>query len=125
MPIQASPRSPMHIITLGACLDAQAENLLESAVLQAEEAQGRHILLDLQALTTIDSRGLGKLFLTYHHLNRQGIRLSMVNPRPMVREMLEFVNFPKLVQIYDSMGEIVGQGHEVMGIPVLNSSPVI
>jgi hypothetical protein len=57
---------------------------------------------------------LGKLFLTYHHLNRQNIRLSMVNPRPMVREMLEFVNFPMLVQIYDSLNEIVGQEQDVL-----------
>ncbi len=102
------------MITLGARLDAQAEHLLESAVYQAQEAQGRHILLDLQALTTIDSRGLGKLFLTYHHLNRQKIKLSMVNPRPMVREMLEFVNFTKLVQIYDSMDEVTALEHKVL-----------
>jgi anti-anti-sigma factor len=96
----------MHIITLGACFDAQAEHALESAVYQAQEAQGRHILLNLQAVTMIDSRGLGKLFLTYHHLNRQKIGLSIVSPRPIVREMLEFVNFPKLVPIYDSMEDV-------------------
>lgn len=101
--------SPLHIITLGTCFDAHTEHLLETAVYEAQEAKGRHILLNLQALTTIDSRGLGKLFLTYHHLNRQKIRLSMMNPRPMVREMLEFVNFTKLVRVYDSMDEIVGQ----------------
>ena len=106
--------SKLHIITLGACLDGHAEHILESAVCQAEEAHGQHILLDLQALIMIDSRALGKLFLTYHHLNRQNIRLSMVNPRPMVREMLEFVNFPKLVQIYDSLDEIVGQEKDVL-----------
>ena len=104
----------MHMITLGACLDAQAENLLESAVCQAQEAHGRHILLDLQALTTIDSRGLGKLFLTYHHLNRQKIKMSMVNPRPMVREMLEFVNFTKLVRIYDSIDEVTALEHNLL-----------
>jgi anti-anti-sigma factor len=124
MSTQASHHLSIHIITLGACLDAQAENLLESAVLQAQEAQGRHILLDLQALTTIDSRGLGKLFLTYHHLNRQGIRLSMVNPRPTVREMLEFVNFPKLVRIYDSMEEIGEQEQDVMEPSVLLANPL-
>ncbi len=113
MSTQSTHHPTMHIITLGACLDAQAEHLLESAVYQAEEAQGRHILLNLQALTTIDSRGLGKLFLTYHHLNRQKIRLSLVNPRPMVREMLEFVNFSKLVRIYHSMDEIEGQEHHL------------
>lgn len=99
--------SAMHIITLGACLDTQAEHALESAVCQAQEARRQHILLNLQSLKTIDSRGLGKLFLTYHHLNRQNIRLSMANPRPRVREMLEFVNFPKLVPIYDSLEEAI------------------
>ena len=105
---QPTHHSDMHMITLGSCLDAQAEHLLESAVYQAQEAHGQHILLDLRALTTIDSRGLGKLFLTYHHLNRQKIRMSMVNPQPIVREMLEFVNFTKLVKIYDSMDEVIG-----------------
>ena len=100
--------SKMHMITLGACIDAQAEHLLESAVYEAQEAHGQHIILNLQALTTIDSRGLGKLFLTYHHLNRQKIRMSMVNPQPTVREMLEFVNFSKLVRIYDSMDDVIG-----------------
>ena len=120
LPHQSQPQSSMHIITLGACLDTQAEHLLESAVYQAQEAQGRHILLNLQELKKIDSRGLGKLFLTYHHLNRQKIRLSIVNPRPMVREMLEFVNFPKLVRIYDSIDEIDGAGSvllETTGVP--------
>ena len=111
---QSTHQSNMHMITLGACLDAQAEHLLESAVYQAQEAQGRHILLDLQALTTIDSRGLGKLFLTYHHLNRQKIRMSLVNPRPLVREMLEFVNFTKLVRIYNSMDEVTALEHNAL-----------
>ena len=96
----------LHVIMLGACFDAQAEHALELAVYQAQEAQCQHVLLNLQALTTIDSRGLGKLFLTYHHLSRQRIRLSMLSPRSLVREMLEFVNFPKLVPIYDSMEDV-------------------
>ncbi len=107
LPTQPIQDSKIHMITLGACIDAQAEHLLESAVYQAQAAHGQHILLNLQALTTIDSRGLGKLFLTYHHLNRQKIRMSMVNPQPTVREMLEFVNFTKLVRIYDSMDEVM------------------
>ena len=112
--------STMHMITLGACLDVKAEHLLESAVYQAQEAQCQHILLNLQALTTIDSRGLGKLFLTYHHLNRQNILLSMVNPRPMVREMLEFVNFTKLVRIYDSLDEVLALECNILESPAVH-----
>jgi anti-anti-sigma factor len=120
LPMPPTHHLTMHMITLGACLDAQAEHLLESAVYQAQEAHGQHILLNLQALTKIDSRGLGKLFLTYHHLNRQNILLSMVNPRPMVREMLEFVNFTKLVRIYDSLDEVAALEYHILESPAVH-----
>ena len=120
LPMPHTHHLTMHMITLGACLDAQAEHLLESAVYQAQEAHGQHILLNLQALTTIDSRGLGKLFLTYHHLNRQNILLSMVNPRPMVREMLEFVNFTKLVRVYDSLDELAALEYHILESPAVH-----
>jgi anti-anti-sigma factor len=120
LPMPPTHHLTMHMITLGACLDAQAEHLLESAVYQAQEAHGQHILLNLQALTKIDSRGLGKLFLTYHHLNRQNILLSMVNPRPMVREMLEFVNFTKLVRVYDSLDEVVALEYHILESPAVH-----
>jgi anti-anti-sigma factor len=97
----------MYVITLGTCFDVQAEPALESAVLQVQEVHGKHIILNLQTLTTLDSRALGKLFLTYHHLNRKQIRLSVVSPCPVVREMLEFVNFPQIVPIYDSVDDVV------------------
>lgn len=96
----------LHVIMLGSCFDVEAEHALELGVCQAQEARCQHVLLNLQALTTIDSRGLGKLFLTYHHLSRKKIRMSLVSPRPRVREMLEFVNFPKLVPIYHSMEDV-------------------
>jgi len=104
---QPTTPGPLHVITLGAYFDAQAEDALELGVYQAQEAQCQHVLLNLQALTMIDSRVLGKLFLTYHHLNRQRIRLSMMSPRPLVREMLEFVHFPRLVPIYHSMEDVM------------------
>jgi len=111
----------MYVITLGASLDAETEHALESAVYQAQKAQGQHILLNLQALTTIDSRGLGKLFLTYHHLSRQKIRLSMVSPRPVVRELLEFVNFPKLAPLYHSMEDLLAREPGAMKPMALHS----
>ena len=114
MPIQATPIHDMHVITFGTCFDVYEEPALESAVLQVQEVQGKHIVLNLQALTILDSRALGKLFLTYHHLNRKQIRLSMVNPRPAVREMLEFVNFPQIVPLYDSVEDVVAFEHRQM-----------
>ena len=111
MQTQLTPIHDMHVITLGTCFDGHAEPALEAAVLQVQEVQGKHIILNLQALTTLDSRAVGKLFLTYHYLNRKKIRLSMVNARPIVREMLEFVNFPQSVPIYDSVDDVVAFEH--------------
>ena len=107
MPTQPTPIDDMHVITFGTCFDGSAEPALEAAVLQVQEIQGKHIILDMEALTNLNSRALGKLFLTYHHLNRKHIRLSMVNPKPAVREMLTFVNFPQIVPIYDSVDAVV------------------
>ena len=106
-----TPIRDMHVITLGSCFDVQAEPALESAVLEVQEVQGKHIILNLQSLPALDSRALGKLFLTYHHLNRKQIRMSMVNPCPAVREMLEFVHFPQIVPIYDSVDDVVAFEH--------------
>ncbi len=98
---------PMHVIRIGANFDSQAEHNLEAAVFQVQEAKGKHVLLDLEGLTTIDSRGLGKLFLAYHHLNRNQIRLGLINPSPAVKEMLDFVNFSQVVKIFGSVEEAV------------------
>lgn len=107
MPIQPTSIDDMHVITFGTCFDGSAEPALEAAVLQVQELQGKHIILNMESLTTLNSRALGKLFLTYHHLHRKRIRLSMVNPRPAVREMLTFVNFPQIVPIFDSVDAVV------------------
>ena len=104
---QPTPIENMHVITFGTCFDGYAEPALEAAVFQVQEVRGKHIILNLEALASLDSRALGKLFLTYHHLNRKQIRLSMVNPKPAVREILAFVNFPKIVPIYDSVDDVV------------------
>ena len=112
MESQVTEKVPMHVIRIGPNFDAQAEHNLESAVYQVQEARGKHVLLDLEALKTIDSRGLGKLFLAYHHLNRNQIRLGLVNPTPAVKEMLDFVNFSQVVKIFESVDKALElEGH--------------
>ena len=110
-----------HVITLGAYLDVSGEHDLEAAVYHVQKIHGKHILLNLQGLKTIDSRGLGKLFLTYHHLHRNKIRLSFVSPRPCVREMLEFVNFSRIVPIYDSLNDWIRNSQDLEKGPSLPS----
>ena len=123
MPTQPTLIDDMHVITFGTCFDGAAEPALEAAVLQVQELQGKHIILNMESLATLNSRALGKLFLTYHQLNRKHIRLSMVNPKPAVREMLTFVNFPQIVPIYDSVDAVVASEQRQMESSTLSQRP--
>jgi anti-anti-sigma factor len=123
MDTQPTPIHDMHVITFGTCFDGSAEPALEAAVLQVQEIQGKHIILNMEALISLNSRALGKLFLTYHHLNRKQIRLSMVNPKPAVREMLTFVNFPQIVPIYDSVDAVLAFEQRQMESSALPQRP--
>jgi len=96
----------IHVINVGKCFDSMKTLDLESAVLQVQERQGRHIVLNLQDVRMIDSRGLGKLFLTYHHLHRNHVRVSLINLSPTVREMLEYVNLTQVLPIYESLEDV-------------------
>lgn len=94
-----------YVITLRGQFGHKAKSGLEVAILGAQEARAKHIILEFSEVSWIDSAGLGKLLLTYHHLNRKRVAISIVNPKPDVREILELVDIPRLVPIYSSIEE--------------------
>lgn len=96
-----------YVIALRGQLGYKAKLGLEVAILGAQEARARHIILDFSDVTWVDSTGLGKLLLTYHHLNRKKVGISIVNPKPEVREVLELVKLSQLVPIYPSIDDAV------------------
>ena len=91
------------VINLTGRLDRSANLGLESNILGAQEAGCRCIILDFTHVAWVDSAGLGKIFLTYHHLNRRKVKFSIVNPRPDVLELLNLVAIPSMVPIYNTI----------------------
>ncbi len=122
MNTNTSTQAPLHVIRIGQHFDDHVQHQLETAVFKVQEAHGKHILLDLGAVSRIDSRGLGKLFLAYHHLNRNHIRLGILNPCPAVKEMLDFVNLTQIVTIFGSLDEAIELEHH--GVDELGFQPV-
>ena len=109
------------ILNLSGRFDKTAKIGLEAAILGAQEIGSRHIILNLTNVSWVDSAGLGKIFLTYHHLNRKKVRISIVNPKPQVKELLEMVNIPSIVPIYETEEEAVSADrHEA--VPYLSES---
>ena len=59
-----------------------------------------HVEFDLANVSAIDSSGLGLIKAIARDVKKQGGRLSIVNARPHVHQVLELVNLSRLLQIH-------------------------
>ena len=107
MLVSAQWAKEARIIHLSGRLDKSARIALETAIFEAELVKCPRIILNLSNVSVIDSAGLGKLFLTYHHLKRKSIQLSLVRPKPHVRQMLDIVEMPALIPTLDNEEEVL------------------
>ncbi len=95
------------VLELSGRFDCQSKLGIEVAILGAQEIGCQHIVLNFSNITWIDSVGLGQMFLWYHRLRPERIRLSIVSPQAHVRELLEFANLPQVISVYQSEEEAV------------------
>lgn len=101
-------RRDTKVLELSGRFDYDSKLGLEVAILGAQEIGCQHIILNFSNITWIDSMGLGQMFLWYHRMKPDRIRLSIVSPQTHVRELLECANLPQVIPIYQSEEEAVG-----------------
>ncbi|HWC27833.1 MAG TPA: STAS domain-containing protein [Solirubrobacteraceae bacterium] len=104
-------RDGTRLVTLGGELDvftagAEVQELLE------ECAEGAcHVVLDMSAVTFIDSSGLALLIKTDRRLSAADRRLVVLRPHPNVRRILELTGLDQLLSVADSStdcGALIG-----------------
>ncbi len=95
----------IQILSFTGCFDKYAKDNLEAAIARAQKIGCHQIILNLARLSWIDSTGLGRILLTYYRLQPQGIRVSLIDPTPRVREMLELVHIPDIIPVFDTSEE--------------------
>ena len=93
------------VLELSGRFDSQSKLGIEVAILGALEIGCHHIILNFSNITWIDSVGLGQMFLWYHRMKPERIRMSIVSPQSQVRELLELANLPQVVPVYQSEEE--------------------
>ena len=71
----------------GRIVRGDATYTLRDAVTSQRNA--RIIVLDLSDVQTLDGSGLGMLVFVHRWTGDNGVQLKLVNPAPLVREMLE------------------------------------
>lgn len=95
------------VLELSGRFDYHSKLGLEAAILGAQEIGCEQVILNFSNITWIDSVGLGQLFLWYHRMRPNRIRLSIVSPQAAVRQLLECSNLPDVVPIYHTEEEAI------------------
>lgn len=100
---QAGPATVLDLegrITLG-----ESSRALRTA-LQELSTEGRtHILLDLAAVSHLDSSGLGSLLVGYNSLRTQGGSIGLLRVPRHIQELLELSRLTSVFQIFDTEEE--------------------
>jgi anti-anti-sigma factor len=67
--------------------------------------KGGKVVLDLSAVSSIDSAGIGELIFLHTQAQAQNAELKYANPAPWVRELLDLTNVDSVLEIHPSLGE--------------------
>ena len=75
-------------------------------VFDAEVAKRpRLLVVDLSALSFIDSAALSVIMRTYRALHRDGSTLALVSPSPAVARILDLIDIAHTIPVYPSLRE--------------------
>ncbi len=101
------------ILELSGRLNFQARQVYLQGVKQAKISSPRHVIMNLTEVSYIDSAGLGLLALSHKKLTKLGIQISLINPQPSVKQLIELTNLNTMLPIYDSV-EAASQSFKAM-----------
>lgn len=100
-------RSGGAVIVASGEVDILTSPALREAVLAAAEASNR-IVIDLGAVTFIDSTGIGVIVAALGRHRQRSV--SLVRPAPMVRKILQITTLDRLIPVLDSVDEALAHG---------------
>jgi anti-sigma B factor antagonist len=105
--LSASKVDDISVVTVTGELDVSTADALRESLFGVVAGGARRVVLDLSAVTFLDSTTLGILVGTRSRLKPQGGRLDLVCQHPLVLQVLRTTGFDRLFTISTSVGEIV------------------
>lgn len=91
------------VLTLSGRFDQKNDMALETALLRGDERRVQHVVFNLEQISTITTAGIGRIYVTFFRLKHKGVCLSLINPKPSVREILDLVEIPKVMRVFKSV----------------------
>lgn len=90
------------ILVLSGKLDMFAKNAFKEAIDKHREAQAKRVIVDMRSVSFIDSAGLGGLALAVKAFQALKGSVIIVNPQDTVKNILQNVNFSKLLPMFET-----------------------
>ena len=100
MPVTTRSVQDAFVLDLVGRFDSSARQEVQAALEQALEAGSRHVIFNLSGVPFIDSAAMGLLALNHERFQHAGGLISLVDPQPEVRMILDMAAMPKLIPSY-------------------------
>lgn len=97
------PHDDLFVLSLHGALDIDCTPLLQAEGARLAEGACRHLLLVLDDLVHIDSKGLGTFLEMRQRLRGKGGTVSMVCTQPNLRRLFRITNLERLFAFHDSV----------------------
>ena len=91
------------IIDLCGRFDAAAKKEVQQAIDAAFATGTSHVILNLTDVSLVDSAAIGLLAINHQKVKQKGGRISLLNPKPEVRMILDMAAMPRLIPSFDKL----------------------
>lgn len=96
------------VLTVSNRLTFYSRKTFQAVMRHAERGAVEHVVINLSQVEYLDSVAIGMLALSQARLALQGIVLSLVEPLPTAKKVLDLANIPKLIPMYQTEEEAIG-----------------
>ena len=94
------------VIEMSGGLTVAQQTLLREYVLRFLEAGKRHFVLKMEAMSQLDSSGLGQLVTVYTSVTNRGGSVRLLAPSPRVCELLQITKLDTVFEIIEDEARI-------------------
>jgi anti-sigma B factor antagonist len=101
MEIEDEIRDDVHVIRVRGELDLASASLLEARLLAAEASGAKRILLDIDGLSYVDSRGLQVILRAKRRADADGFELALTRGQGHVADMFRLTALDRTLPFVD------------------------
>ena len=105
MQITEQQQDGANVLVLDGRFDFGARKTFKDSIDRLQSGGCRHVVLNLERVTFVDSSALGLLVIAHQNLKLKQAQLSLVNPQAYVKQVLDLANVPKMIPVHSTLDE--------------------